>query len=170
MQQHGRCKMDGLRGMSMIRSKVLICSLSAILLLALLAGCGAEPGYSGALRGDDILYLRLQNGQQESIVLDKQRLASRSFDPVTVRTHVNRVVIPEPLWTDLENLRQSWCAQPPTSVSRIPDDAAFEVVFQCHQLSGFNNTVYFVRPTELPPPLRALIDIVPSTSERLIVP
>jgi hypothetical protein len=39
-----------------------------------------------------------------------------------------------------------------------------------HQFSDFNNPVYFVRPADLPPPLRALIDLVPSTSERLIVP
>jgi hypothetical protein len=153
----------------MLRSKVLLCGISAVLILALLPGCGAQRGYSGYLRGDELLYLRLpiQDGRRESIVLGKQHLASRSFDPVTIQTHINRVMIPESLWTDLENLRHTWCSQPPSEAARTPSDTDFVIVFQCGKVQ---NPVNAVEPPDLPQPLRALIDLVPSTSERLIVP
>jgi hypothetical protein len=153
----------------MMRSKVLMCRLSAVLILALLPGCGAQRGYSGYLRGDELLYLRLpiQDGRQESIVSGKQHLASRSFDPVTVQTHINRVMIPDSLWMDLENLRHDWCNQPPEGASLAPNDTDFVIVFQCGKVQ---NPVNAVVPSDLPQPLRALIDLVPSTSERLIVP
>jgi len=148
-----------------------------LILLMLLGGCGAKNYYSGNLRGDTLLYLRLpiQDGRQESIEYGehgsiqygKEHLASRSFDPVTVRTHINTVPISEPLWTDLENLRHMWCNQPPTGAARRPNDADFVVVFQCGKIQ---NPVNAVLPSDLPQPLRALIDFVPSTSERLIVP
>jgi hypothetical protein len=153
----------------MLRNKVLLFGFSAILGLVLLAGCGAKPGYSGYLRGDTLLYLRLpiQDGRQESIGYGKLQLAGRSFNPVSVRTHINTVLIPEPLWTDLESLRHLWCNQPPTGSARTPSDADFVVVFQCGKV---RNPVNAILPSALPLPLRALIDLVPSTSERLIVP
>ena len=134
----------------------------------LLSGCRTSPVGSGALRGDDILYLRLpiQDGQQESITLGSDHIAARSFVPVTSATDINTAIVSDPLWTDLEDLRHSWCDHAPSSVSRTPDDGAFEVTFQCHILSGFSNPSYYVRPSELPVQLHALIELMPPTTRQ----
>jgi hypothetical protein len=62
---------------------------------------------------------------------------------------------------------QAWRRFPPSGTSRTPRDTDFVVVFQCDYV---NNPVSAVPPSDLPQPLRALIDLVPSTSERLVVP
>jgi hypothetical protein len=112
-----------------------------LIVCVLLSGCSASHTDTGVLRGD-ILFLRLpiQHGKQESITIAPNRIAARSFDPVGAGTRINQATVPDPLWSDLENLRHSWCAQAP-AVSRVPDNTAFEIVFECHKLSGFNNPV-----------------------------
>jgi hypothetical protein len=140
-----------------------------VLMLVLLARCGATPGHLGYLRGDVLLYLRLplQNGRQESIEYGKQHFVGRSFDPVTVGSPVNHVAIPDSLWTELEQLRHDWCNHPPIGAVPTPSETDFVIVFQCDHVA---NPVNVVRATDMPPALRALIDLVPSTDERLIVP
>ena len=164
---HGSCKMHMKVRSRMRPRRALLYCLTCVVVCLLLVGCSTPRTYSGALRGDTILYLRfpIVNGREEGMTLNKDRMASRSFSPVTRQTKINQAIVPEPLWSDLENLRQSWCAQPPPTASRTPDDAAFEVVFQCHVLSGLENPVYFVRLTELAAPLHAFIDLVPSTTD-----
>jgi hypothetical protein len=164
---HGNCKMHINTSSQISPRKALIYCLRYVIACLLLTACGTSRNYSGALRGDTILYLRfpIANGREEGMTLNKNRTASRSFSPVTGPTEINQATAPEPLWSDLENLRQRWCAQAPSAASRTPDDAAFEVVFQCHELPGLPNPVYFVRASELPEPLRALIDLVPLTRD-----
>ncbi len=143
--------------------------LIVFLLSSLLMGCRTTNTDSGVLRGDRIsLHFPLQNGVSEAIVVGPDRVAARAFDPVTWRTKINNVVVEEPLWTDLEILRTNWCQQPPTFASHTPDAAAYRVVFECHAFSGLPNPIYYVQPANLPEPLHRLIELIPSTAERVL--
>ncbi len=137
----------------------------AIVMVIVLAGCRIN---GERLRGTTILGVRLpiQNKQQELISVAKDQIASRAFLPFAVDTVSNTVVVPEPLWSDLENLRQKWCQQPPDTVSVTPSDNDYRVILKCEQAD--EDPTYFIHPSNLPPPLQSLIDLLPSTSSRLL--
>lgn len=99
----------------------------------------------------------------ENIVLNKNRIVSRTFVPVTVQSRINRVDVPESMWIELENLQQDWCDHPPSFVSDGKEDANFGVTFQCGRL---RNPIYLISPSQLPTPLRDLIELVPSPGQR----
>ena len=139
--------------------------IAAAVMLLVLSGCRIT---GAKLRGNTILFLRLPVGttQEESITLVADHIASRAFLPVTVRTPINRVIVPDSLWTDLEQLRLSWCQHPPTIVSITPNDADYLIVLKCEQAD--EDPSYYIHPSDLPAPLHKLIELVPSTSEHLL--
>jgi hypothetical protein len=139
-------------------------SIAAVAMILVLSGCRIS---GGTLRGKEILFLRLpiHTAQEESITVTSDRVASRSFVPVTVHTEINRMIVPDSLWNDLKQLSQSWCQHQPTFVSATPNNTDYGIVLKC---DWAEDASYYVHATDLPPPLRALIELVPSTSERLI--
>lgn len=138
--------------------------IAAAAIVLVLSGCRIS---GGTLRGTEILDLRLpvRTAQQDGITLTSDHIASRSFVPVTVHTDINRMIVPDPLWTELEQFRLSWCTQPPNVVSVTPNDADYRIILKCN---GAEDPTYYVHPTDLPAPLHRLIELVPSTSERLV--
>jgi len=150
--------------------KLFTRTLAVTLILILLSACMLPKRTStGYLRGNTILELifPVDNGRTESIGVNEDRLASRAFIPTNVRSWVNTMLLPDAVWNDLERMRSNWCEHVPIAATRTPSDADFEVVFQCGHI---NNPAYYVHPADLPPELRALMQTVPSTDERLIVP
>lgn len=139
--------------------------IAAVALMLILSGCRIN---GAKLRGNTVLFLRFPVGttQEESITLVADHIASRSFLPVTVHTDMNSVILPSSLWNDLENLRQRWCTQPPTMVSITPNDADYLIVLKCEQAD--EDPRYYIHPSDLSAPLRALIELVPSTADRLL--
>jgi hypothetical protein len=138
--------------------------IAAAALVLVLSGCRIS---GQTLRGTEILDLRLpvRTAQQDGIPLTSDHIASRSFVPVTVHTDINSMIVPDPLWTELEKFRLSWCQQPANFVSVTPNDADYRIILKCDRAE---DPIYYVHPTDLPPPLRTLIGLVPSTSDRLL--
>jgi hypothetical protein len=140
--------------------------IAVAVLVLVLSGCRIT---GQRLRGNTILDLRLpirEATQQDGISVSSDHIALRSFSPLTVRTQINRVRVPDALWKDLEQSRLDWCQQPPTFVSVTPNDADYRIILKCEQAD--EDPRYFVHPSDLPALLHALVDLVPSTSERLI--
>jgi hypothetical protein len=139
--------------------------IAIIAMILVVSGCRIN---GQRLRGNTTLGVRfpIYTTQQEIIQLSSDRIASRSFLPATARTDINSMIVPEPLWKDLEQLRLSWCQQPAKFVSVTPNDADYRIILKCEQSD--EDPSYFVHPSDLPMPLQKLIDLVPSTSERLL--
>lgn len=98
----------------------------------------------------------------------RHHVVGRAFVPVKGFNQSNSVAVPNNLWTKLEDLRHTWCTQPPIRPSTIAQTSAdYTIIFQCGEI---NNPIYYVTPSDLPSPLSDLINIVPSTSEQLLVP
>lgn len=137
----------------------------AIAIVVVLSGCRIN---GERLRGNTILGIRfpIQNKEQELVSLTSDRVASRAFLPFTVHTVTNTVVVPDTLWSNLENLRYSWCQQPPATVSVTSSDTDYRIILKCEQAD--EDPTYFVHPSNLPTPLQSLIKLLPSTSERLL--
>lgn len=150
----------------MCTSKLQCFRIATIALVcSLLWGCGSKPdGYpTWVLRGDTILEMRLpttKEGRAEVMALDTDRIAYRAFLPINVQTIINRATVPDAMWDAFEALRHDWCAQHPTFVPDTPKEANYVVTVKC---GPFTNPVYHIRPADLPAPLRALVDLVPST-------
>jgi hypothetical protein len=139
-------------------------SIATVTMILVLSGCRIS---GGTLRGKEILFLRLPvlTAQEESITLTSDHVASRSFIPVTVHTEINRMTVPDALWNDLEQLRRNWCQHQPSFVSANANNSDYYIVLKC---DWAEDASYYVHPTDLPAPLHKLIELVPSTSERLL--
>jgi hypothetical protein len=139
-------------------------SIATVAMILVVSGCRIN---GGALRGKEMLFLSLpiHAAQAESITVTSDRVASRSFIPVTVHTAINRMIVPDSLWNDLEQLRQSWCQHQPSFVSAPPNTTAYGIVLKC---DWAEDAIYYASSTDLPAPLHALINLVPATSERLL--
>ncbi len=143
------------------RHLILMCVIVSTIVAVFLQSCTRMRGSPGYLRGTVILSMRfplVELQEEEGIEVSKDRVAARSFAPVNVRSDINRVVLSDTLWNDLDMLRTDWCAQSPPSLPAAQDDAAYRVVFQC----GYEeNPVFYVNADDLPEPLRELIELVP---------
>lgn len=143
------------------RHLILMCVIVSTIVAVFLQSCTRMRGSPGYLRGTVILSMRfplVELQEEEGIEVSKDRVAARSFAPVNVRSDINRVVLSDTLWNDLDMLRTDWCAQSPPSLPATQDDAAYRVVFQC----GYEeNPVFYVNADDLPEPLRELIELVP---------
>ena len=143
------------------RHLILMCVIVSTIVAVFLQSCTRMRGSPGYLRGTVILSMRfplVELQEEEGIEVSKDRVAARSFAPVNVRSDINRVVLSDTLWNDLDMLRTDWCAQSLPSLPATQGDAAYRVVFQC----GYEeNPVFYVNADDLPEPLRELIELVP---------
>ena len=143
------------------RHLILMCVIVSTIVAVFLQSCTRMRSSPGYLRGTVILSMRfplVELQEEEGIEVSKDRVAARSFAPVNVRSDINRVILSDTLWNDLDMLRTDWCAQSLPSLPATQGDAAYRVVFQC----GYEeNPVFYVNADDLPEPLRELIELVP---------
>lgn len=142
-------------------TKRLYTVFGIVFTLLLASGCGVNGRNPGVLRGNTVLSIRfpLANEKIEVLGLDKDRVASRAFLPLTNRSFTREMLIQEDMFNELEQLRHDWCETPPTFIPDELIEANYEVVFQCGKNT---NPVYRIRPSELPAPFQELVDLVPS--------
>lgn len=157
----------------MNRPQTLKVVLLAVLLLVfnslfcyVFAGPGGkmtpQPGNSdGYLRGGAVVVLRLPTTQLpfDQIRIFDDHHASRAFMPLPDPWASVQVMLPNPIWQDVEALRQAWCQQRPALRTLTAGEPYYEVALKCGP--GFNTPVFTVPPDQLPPALTALLQNLP---------
>ena len=152
------------------RKFLIFWAIACMLMLVVLQGCGSTrrvPG-SGSFRGNAIFFMqfpvenRREDGLIEYISVNTERRIVRTYSPKAIGTN-NIAIVPENTWIALEQIHEAWCQDPPRFVALTPREANFEVSFRC--LSGSVDPTYYIAPSDLPQPLRELIDLVPSTEQ-----
>ena len=139
--------------------------LLLMLVVGLLLNSGCQAGKqqasaTGYLRNGTlaIIELPVRGTRREVIGVTESKVVNRSFIPLSSPAAMHSVIIPDPLWNDLEALRRAWCDHPPAFATGPLTDDEYRVTLNCGR---FADPVFAVPPDQLPPALQELVQFIP---------